>query len=275
MHLSVIIPAYNEEKRLPRTLEEIDRYLRKQTVAEASPQLPERSAGREMNEVQRTPPRSASPRSVYDYEILVVSDGSKDKTVEIVRGLTPVIKNLRLIDNKENNGKGYVVRQGMLEAKGDFRLFTDADNSTSIDQVEKMWPYFKEGYDIVIGSRDVKGAVLDPPQDLLRRFVGEAFKLFRKIIVGLWEAEDTQCGFKCFTKKAAENIFPKCKINRFAFDPEFLIIGKSLGYKIKEIPVYWRNDPESKVKFKSMVKMSLDLLQIRWDLIISGKYGKK
>ena len=109
---------------------------------------------------------------------------------------------------------------------------------------------------------------MDPPQPWLRNLIlGEGFKLLRKIIAGLWELEDTQCGFKCFTKKAAEDVFPKCKINRFAFDPEMLIIAKKLGYKIKEIPIVWENDLESKVKFKGMVKMGLDLLKIRLNLI--------
>ncbi|MDD5145825.1 MAG: glycosyltransferase family 2 protein, partial [Candidatus Pacebacteria bacterium] len=224
MHLSVIIPAYNEEKRLPKTLEEIDKYLSKQN---------------------------------YDYEIIVVSDGSKDKTAEVIEKCKMQIANLRLIANVENHGKGYVVRQGMLGAKGDYRLFTDADNSTSIDQVEKMWPEFEAGYDIVIGSRDAKGAVLDPPQPWLRQIIlGEGFKLFRKLVIDLWGISDTQCGFKGFTKKAAEDIFPKCKIDRFAFDPEILILAKKFGYKIKEIPVLWKNDLESKVKFKSMLKMA-------------------
>ena len=256
MYLSVIIPAYNEEKRLSKTLEEIDKYLSKQRVAEASPHLP---------------PCSASPHSVYDYEILVVNDGSKDKTAQVIRDRVSVIQNLRLIDNKKNNGKGYVVRQGMLEAEGEYRIFTDADNSTSIDQVEKMWPYFEAGFDIVFGSRDAKGAILDLPQSPLRRFLGEVFGFLTNLIVGTWGIADSQCGFKCFTKKAAENIFPKCKINRFAFDPEFFVIAKKLGYKIKEIPVYWENDPESKVKFKWMVNMGLDLLKIRWN-IITKKY---
>ena len=201
----------------------------------------------------------------------MVNDGSKDKTAQVIRDRVSVIQNLRLIDNKKNNGKGYVVRQGMLEAKGEYRIFTDADNSTSIDQVEKMWPYFEAGFDIVFGSRDAKGAILDPPQSPLRRFLGEAFGFLTNLIVGTWGIADSQCGFKCFTKKAAENIFPKCKINRFAFDPEFFVIAKKLGYKIKEIPVYWENDPESKVKFKWMVNMGLDLLKIRWN-IITKKY---
>jgi len=234
MYLSVIVPAYNEEKRLPATLSDIDRYLSKQN---------------------------------YDYEIIVVSDGSTDNTVEIVKNLMAKNKNLRILDYKENKGKGFGVRQGMLEAKGEFRLFTDADNSTSIDQVEKMWPYFNESYDIVIGSRDVKGAILDPPQPLYRRLLGEIFGLLTNILCGTWGIKDSQCGFKGFTKKSAENIFPKCKIDRFAFDPEILIIGKKLGYKIREMPVHWKNDPKSKVKFKSMIKMGLDLLKIRWNLI--------
>lgn len=234
IYLSVIIPAYNEENRLPRTLGEIDGYLRNQS---------------------------------YEYEILVVNDGSKDKTAQIAKEHFPVIKNLRLIDNKENKGKGFVTRQGMLEAKGEHRLFTDADNSTSIDQVEKVLPYFKQGYDVVIGSRRIKGATLDPPQPFHRQILGGIFGFLTDIFTGSWGIKDTQCGFKCFSKMAAERIFPKCKIDRFAFDPEILIIAKKLGYKIKEVPVHWKNDLESKVKFSSMIKMGSDLLRIRWNLI--------
>jgi len=240
MHLSIIIPAYNEEKRLPKTLAEIDKYLKKQN---------------------------------YNYEIIVVSDGSKDKTVEVVENLKPQIANLRLIDKKENYGKGYGVRLGMLEAKGEYRLFSDADNSTSIDQVEKMWPEFKKGYDVVIGSRDIKGAILDPPQPFLRKMIlGKGFRILTQIICGTWEILDTQCGFKGFTKKAAEDIFSECKINRFAFDPEVLVVAKKSGYRIKEIPVCWKNDLESKVKFKSIIKMFFELLRIRLNLI-KRRYG--
>ncbi len=238
MYLSVIIPAYNEAHRLPKTLKEIDKYLIRQS---------------------------------YDYEIIVVNDGSKDKTAKVVGKLFPEIKNLRLIDNKENHGKGYVVRQGMLEAKGDYRLFTDADNATSIEQVEKMWPEFKKGYEIVIGSRDIKGAVIAVPQAWYRRKLGDIFNLIVQIISGLWGIWDTQCGFKGFTRKAVEEIFPKCQIDRWSFDVEILVIAKKLKYKIKEIPITWINDPESKVKFKGMVNMLLEILQIKWNAI-SGKY---
>jgi dolichyl-phosphate beta-glucosyltransferase len=240
MRLSVIIPAYNEERRLPKTLVAIDKYLRSQE---------------------------------YDYEILAVNDGSKDKTVEVVNSLLPKIKNLKVTGYKKNQGKGYAVKFGMLEAKGDYRLFTDADNSTSIDQIEKVWPELKKGFDVVIGSRDVKGAVLDPPQPWLRKILlGEGFKLYRKLIIGLWEIEDTQCGFKYFSGEAAEKIFQKCLINRFAFDSEILVIAKKLGYRIKEIPVCWKNDLESKVKFKSVFKIALDLIKIKGNLI-TKKYG--
>jgi len=240
LFLSVIIPAYNEEKRLPKTLEEIDKYLREQT---------------------------------YNYEILVVNDGSKDRTVEMAKGLISKIKNLKVTGYEKNRGKGFAVRFGMVKAKGKFRLFTDADNSIPIKETEKMWPEFEKGADVVIGSREIKGAILDPPQSLFRRFLGEGFKLLRKIIVGLWEIQDSQCGFKCFRAEVVEKVFPKCEINRWAFDPEILVLAKMAGYKIKEIPIYWKNDPHSKVKFKSIFNMAKDLLKIRMNLILR-KYGK-
>ncbi|HUV81069.1 MAG TPA: dolichyl-phosphate beta-glucosyltransferase [Patescibacteria group bacterium] len=239
MRLSVIIPVYNEEKRLPKTLKDIDGYLSKQP---------------------------------YDYEILVVDNGSTDKTVQFVKDSAERIRGLKLIEGSSKRGKGFAVKKGMLASQGDFRIFVDADNSTSLDQIEKMWPEFEKGCDIAIGSRDVKGAVLDPPQPWLRDMVlGEGFKLYRKLIIGLWGIQDTQCGFKCFTKKAAEEIFPKCKIEDFAFDPEILVIAKKHGYKIKEIPVHWKNDLESKVNFKSILNMALDLIRIKLNLI-KGMY---
>jgi dolichyl-phosphate beta-glucosyltransferase len=238
--LSVVIPAYNEEKRLKRTINEIFDYLSKKN---------------------------------FSFEVIVVNDGSKDKTSDVVRELMKKYQNLTLIENKENKGKGWVVRQGMMKAKGKLRLFTDADNSTPISEIEKFLIEFEKGADIVIGSREIKGAILDPPQPLFRRFMGEGFKILRKIILGLWEIQDTQCGFKCFKSEVVEKIFPKCKINRFAFDPEILILAKRENYKIKEIPVYWRNDLESKVKFNSIFNMAKDLFKIRLNLIF-GKYEK-
>jgi len=242
VHLSVIIPAYNEEKRLPNTLRKINNYLKKQT---------------------------------YTSEIIVVSDGSNDKTVEVSRSMASEINNLKVLEFKERLGKGFGVREGIFEAKGEYRVFTDADNSTSIDQVEKMWPEFEAGYDIVIGSRDMKGSVLAVPQPWLRKvLLGGGFKLVRKIIIGLWTIKDTQCGFKGFKGKAAQDIFSRITIRHFGFDPEVLVIAKKLGYKIKEVPITWVNDAQSKVKFKSMVKMLFETLKIRQNLIL-GKYEKK
>ncbi|MBI2453017.1 MAG: glycosyltransferase family 2 protein, partial [Parcubacteria group bacterium] len=222
MRLSVVIPAYNEAKRLLNTLVAADEYLRRQS---------------------------------YEYEILVVNDGSKDNTADVVRQAEAFIKNLRLIDERENHGKGYAVRKGMLEAKGDYRLFTDADNSTSLDQVEKMWPEFEKGFDVVIGSRDIKGAELPVPQSWLRMRLGDIFNIIVQITSGLWGIWDTQCGFKGFTRKAAEELFSRATIERWAFDVEILALARKLGFRIREIPVRWVNDPNSKVRLSGMVKM--------------------
>ena len=228
--LSVIIPAYNEAKRLPLTLIDVDRHL---------------------SEVD------------YSSEIIVVSDGSKDATAEIVRRFSHLVKNLRLIDNEENHGKGWVVRRGMLEAKGNWRLFMDADNSTSVDQVSKMLPYFKESYDIIIGSRDIKGAKLVPSQPWYKRLLGNVGNLIIQVLVlpGIW---DTQCGFKCFSEAAAKKIFSLAKINRWGLDVEALALGKLMGYKIKQIPVTWVNDFRSAVGLKGYFSTLLDVAKIRW-----------
>jgi dolichyl-phosphate beta-glucosyltransferase len=236
MHLSVIIPAYNEEKRLAKTLNSINGYLSKQN---------------------------------YDSEILVVDNNSKDKTPDIVRNLANQIKNLRLIEGSSKWGKGFAVKKGMSEAIGDYRIFTDADNSTSIDQVEKMWPEFDKGFDVAIGSRDIKGAVLAVSQPRWRIFLGNSFNLMVQIISGLWGIWDTQCGFKGFKKEASEKIFQKSQISGFSFDVEVLILAKKMGYKIKEIPVTWVNDPDSKVGLKGIIKMLFEVIQIRWNFAVN------
>ncbi|MFN7088557.1 MAG: dolichyl-phosphate beta-glucosyltransferase [Candidatus Paceibacteria bacterium] len=239
-YLSVIIPAYNEEGRIDKTLREIDNYLSKQS---------------------------------YSYEILVVNDGSRDNTAGVVQGLMPFIKNLRLIDNPENHGKGWVVRQGMLESKGKIRLFSDADNSTSIDHVEKMFPEFQKGFEVVIGSRRVPGAVIAVHQSFFRENLGRIFNLLVRILAGL-PMKDTQAGFKAFTERAAREIFSRQTIWRFAFDVEILTIARQLGFRIKEIPIVWVNDPNSRVKFKSMIKMLFEIIKVRFNLL-SGVYGKR
>jgi len=241
IYLSIIIPAYNEEKRIPETLKKVTAYLKEQS---------------------------------YSWEVVVVNDGSKDNTSQVVQEAISKNKNIRLIDNQKNHGKGWVVRQGLLESKGDYRVFMDADNSTSVDHVEKMFPEFKNGYDFVIGSRDMKDSKLAIPQGWLRQKLGDIFNLAVQFICGLWGVWDTQCGFKGITKQCVEDVVPQCKIDRFAFDPEMLIVSKRMGYKIKEVPVTWLNDAASTVKLKNMIKMGIDLLKIRLN-IIKGLYGRK
>lgn len=235
--LSVIVPAYNEEKRLPKTLKAIDAYLKKQD---------------------------------YSYEILVVSDGSQDRTVQIAQKLALKIQNLRVIEEKENHGKGYAVRVGMLGAKGAYRVFMDADNSTSIDHIAKMWPEFKKGHQVVIGSRDIKGAQIAVRQPWWRQRLGDVFNLIVQVLSGLWGVWDTQCGFKGFRAQAAKEIFSRGTINRWAFDVEVLVVAKKLGCSIKEVPVRWVNDKESKVRLSGMVKMLLEVGQIA----VNNRRGK-
>ncbi len=242
-HLSVIIPAYDEEKRIGKTLLAVDQYLSKQN---------------------------------YDYEILVVSDGSKDKTAEVVNNFQRMVRNLKIIDNKENHGKGWVVRQGMLQAQGEFRVFTDADNSTTIDHIEKAWPYLKQGFDVAIGtrdSRDHKEAKQAVPQSFLKRTLGDVSNILIQALA-VWGIWDTQCGFKVFSEKAAKEVFSRCLIDRWGFDIEALAVAKRLGLKIALIPVHWINDPVSKVNLKGYLKTFIELLQIKKNLI-TNKYGFK
>ncbi len=233
--LSVVISAYNEAKRIPLTLIEIDKHL---------------------------------SRAEYSSEIVVVNDGSKDETADVVRRLQAIVKNLKLVDNRENHGKGWGIRSGMREAKGNWRLFVDADNSTSVDQVEKMIPFFKE-YDIIIGSRAVRGAKLSPPQPWYRQILGRFGNLLIQLLAvpGIW---DTQCGFKCFSEEAAEKIFSSMKIDRWGFDVEALALARAAGYRIKEIPVTWVNDTRSTVGAGAYFSTLLEVVKIRWWLARSA-----
>ncbi len=236
MYLSIIIPAYNEAERIPKTLLAMDVYL--STVS-------------------------------YPYEIVVVNDGSPDNTAEVVANTAKIVKNLKLIDVKKNRGKGAVVRDGMLAAKGDIRLFMDADNSTSVDQVENMLPFFKEGYGVVFGSRAVKGAKLEPPEPLYRQLIGKTLNLLVQALL-LWGIWDTQCGFKAYTAEAAEKIFSVSKIVTWGFDVETLALAKKFGCKTKEIPVHWVNDTRSTVRFSGGLQFLRDIVKIRWWLWVGA-----
>ena len=239
LKLSVVIPAYNEAARIGKTLLAVGDFLKNQE---------------------------------YNYEILVVNDGSKDNTAQAVNELLSRVANLRLIDNKENHGKGWVVKQGMLEATGDVRVFMDADNSTKIDEISKFIPFFEQGYDAVLGSRRIPGANVPKEQGALREFLGWAFRTIVHVIVPVG-VTDTQCGFKAFTASAAEKVFPKQTIFRWAFDVEILALARKNNLKIKELPITWVNDEGSHVKLSGMANMLLEVVTVRMNLW-SGKYEK-
>jgi len=229
IYLSVIIPAYNEAERLPITLIDVDKKLQEMDLP--------------------------------SYEILVVDDGSTDGTAAIGERFKSIIAGLKVVGGEENRGKGYSVRQGMLAAQGEVRIFTDADNSTTIDQFVKMQPYFADGAQVVIGSRAIAGAELDPPQPFYKGIMGKLGNLFIQAVVlpGVW---DTQCGFKAFTAAAAEDIFRRARVNRWAFDIEALALTKKLGYEMREIPVRWVNDTRSHVKMSSYLQVLVETVKI-------------
>ena len=236
-YLSIIIPAYNEAERLPKTLIDIDKRLE---------------------------------RAPYSYEILVVNDGSKDNTAEVTRNMAKMIRNLKLVDIEDQGGKGGTVRHGMRLAAGQIRLFTDADNATSIDQFDQMMPLFREGCGVVIASRVMKGAKLDPPESLFRQIAGKGLNLIVQALLlpGLW---DTQCGFKAFTEEAAQKVFEISRIPGWGFDVEVLSLAKHMGYRVAEVPVHWVNDPDSRVKMSAGLQFLRDIIRIRWWLW-TGKY---
>ncbi len=237
-YLSVIVPAYNEEERIAQTLVAIDKHL---------------------------------SRAEYSYEILVADNGSTDGTAAIVRNMEKVVKNLRLMDGGRG-GKGVAVRSGMLQAAGHVRLFTDADNSTSLDQFDAMIPYFKEGYSVVIGSRAVRGAILDPPESLFRRAAGKGLNLVVQLLL-LPGIRDSQCGFKAFTEDAARAVFGASRVAGWAFDVEVLALARRMGYRVKEMPVLWVNDFRSHVRLSAGFHFLAELSRIRLDLW-RGSYGR-
>lgn len=242
--LSVVIPAYKEKERIGHNLLEVEKFLADKG---------------------------------YDYEIIVVVDGSPDNTAEVARNYGTQVKNLRVIDNKENHGKGYVVRQGLLEAKGEYVVFLDADGSTSITHVDKCMPEFEKGFDVVIGSRKIEGAFVQVHQPKHREIMGEGGNWLIRIVLGLWKYPDTQCGFKMLTNKAAHEIASRMVVDRFGFDFELVILAEKLGFKVKQIPVRWLNEEGSTVSLtgpNGFIQVLIDLFKTKGRLI-AGKYDIK
>ncbi len=243
-YLSVIIPAYKEGERIGRTLLEVEKYFKNKN---------------------------------YDYEVIVIVDGSKDNTAEVARNYASQIKNLKVIDNPENRVKGYVVRQGLLVAQGKIRLFMDADGSTSITHLDKFLPEFKKGFDVVIGSRDIEGAFVQIHQAKYKEILGDMGNWAIRIVLGLWSYPDTQCGFKMLSEKAAKEIASRMVVDRFGFDFELIILAHKLGFKVKQMPVRWLNEEGSTVTFfgpNGYVQVFIDLFKTKWRLI-TGKYNLK
>jgi dolichyl-phosphate beta-glucosyltransferase len=243
LELSIIIPAYNEESRLPRAFERIRSYLTKHSVTE----------GR--------------------VEILVVDDGSSDGTARVVAEWARELPGVRLISNGQNRGKGFSVRHGMLEAHGQVALFTDADLSAPIEEADKLFAALASGADVAIGSRALDRSLIFVHQSRLRELAGIIFNGFVRALTGLPFA-DTQCGFKAFRCDPCRIIFEQQRIERFGFDPEILFLAKRHGLRAVEVPVRWAHDPATKVHvLRDSLMMFSDLFYIRWNWFL-GRYPR-
>lgn len=241
--LSVVIPAYNEAKRLERGLSTVSSYLESKD---------------------------------FDSELIVVDDGSTDKTLSLARSFAEDRADggnkvdYQVVSNVKNIGKGYSVSRGMELAKGQRVLFTDVDLSAPIEQADLLMDWLDKGYDMAIGSRRLPESRIDP-QPFYRRFMGLVFGLLTALLV-VKGYKDTQCGFKMYSHKAAKAISAQQVMTGFVFDVEQLFLARRLGFKVKEVPVFWRDDRDTKVKVASdPLKMAIGLLKIR---MIHSKLGE-
>ncbi len=242
-YLSIIVPAYNEEGRIKKTLDRLEKYLGAQS---------------------------------FTWEIIIALDGPHDNTSQIVSLWMGGKSNVHMIDRKINMGKGHTVREGMLKAKGSIRLFTDADNSTDIEHFDKMKPLFGAGYDVIICSRDEKdiaGARQAVSQPLFKRLLGNMGNLFIQTVAvpGIW---DTQCGFKACTAEAAQKIFSVAVIDRWGFDIEMLALARHFGMRVGIVPAHWINDEATHVTLMGYIHVLFETVQIRWNLITNA-YDRK
>jgi glycosyltransferase involved in cell wall biosynthesis len=236
---SIIVPAYEEGARIAGSLDKILAY--------------------------------AAQRG-WNAEVIVVNDGSRDNTAEIVRGYAVNHPELRLLENPGNRGKGYSVRNGMLHARGEILLFSDADFSSPIEEASKLFAAIADGADLAIGSRWLQSALQTQRQPLYRQLFGRIFNLLLRVILGL-KFKDTQCGFKAFTRRAAQTIFPLQKIERWGFDPELLFLARQFGFRVAEVPVAWAHREGTRINpFRDGIRMLGEMLKIRWNAV-NGKYN--
>jgi glycosyltransferase involved in cell wall biosynthesis len=235
---SIVIPAYNESARIGATLEKVLSYVHEQG---------------------------------WDAEIIVVNDGSRDNTAEIVQSFAAKDPCLRLIDCPGNHGKGYSVRTGMMHATGRIVLFSDADLSSPIEESLKLFAALESGADIAIGSRWLRAELQTQRQPLHRQLFGRIFNILLRTTLGLQFA-DTQCGFKAFKRAASQAIFPWQKIERWGFDPEILFLARKFGFKVQEVPVAWGHSGGARINpFIDGARMFQEMLRIRW-YDLTGKY---
>jgi dolichyl-phosphate beta-glucosyltransferase len=235
---SIVLPAYNEAVRIGATLDSILAHIKERH---------------------------------WDAEVIVVNDGSTDQTASLVRARAQKYPTLRLVENPGNHGKGFSVRNGMLRASGDVLLFSDADLSSPIAEADKLFAAIDRGADIAIGSRWVKTELQIRPQPLHRRIFGRIFNLALRVILGL-NFKDTQCGFKAFTRRSAQAIFPLQQIERWGFDPEILYLADKLGFSVEEVPVEWSHREGTRINpLRDGIRMFVEMLAIRWNSL-RGKY---
>lgn len=238
--LSIIIPSYNEEARLPGTLLRIAEYL---------------------------------PTLRLRTEVLVVDDGSTDRTAAVAESFHGKLTGLRVLSNGTNRGKGYSVRHGMLEAQGDMVLFTDADLSAPIEEAEKLLRPLNNGYDVAIGSRAMDRSLISTRQSIFRETAGIIFNKIVRMVLRL-PFVDTQCGFKAFRRERCRIIFEQQRIEGFGFDPELLYLARHYGLRAIEIPVRWGHSEATKVNMLGdSLKMFGDIFTIRWNAM-SGRYAR-
>ena len=238
---SIVIPAYNEAARIGNALQSVVACVRKRG---------------------------------WHAEIVVVDDGSRDQTAEIVRAFAKDHPEVRLLQNPGNHGKGYSVRNGILHSLGEVVMFTDADLSSPIEEADGLFAAIAAGADIAIGSRWLESSRQTIRQPFYRQFFGRCFNGVTRFIMGLPYA-DTQCGFKAFTRAAAQTIFQLQTIERWGFDPEILFIARKRGFRVEEVPVSWAHDERTRISYlKDGTRMLQDIAIVRWNAIL-GRYNKQ
>ena len=240
MTYSIVIPAFNESSRLRPTLDKLLAYVHEQN---------------------------------WDVEILVVNDGSKDDTAQVVREYGKIHPEILLIENPGNRGKGYSVRNGMLHSRGDICLFTDADLSAPIEEAGKLLSAINKGADVAMGSRWLNTELQTERQPLYRQAFGRIYNMVLRIVLGM-KFVDTQCGFKAFRRSAVQRIFPLQKIERWGFDPEILFLAHRAGLRVDEVPVVWAHSEGTRLNpLRDGIKMFGEVLRIRW-YAMTGAYDQ-